>query len=264
LPRKLIDMNDMGTLTESCARAMDNLQSVRALTDIFGAFSGIEDQRVPTHVRDNIDATLRSAIVLLVTYWEAYIEDVCEEAGGNLINFISDPALLPKELRKNIAKELLSDKDELAVWRLSGNEWRSTVLNFYQSERVKRNRSFNSPKSPNTIEFFYRTLGLRDISAHWMYANSKMELDDLVELRGRIVHRGECGQSLDKNRVFECTQLVVLLICHTDIAIREYFKSVAGVEYPPYAIDECRYRFFSYFGDDGERMKGEPVAGGDA
>src|SRR5437867_8740204 len=54
------------------------------------------------------EVLFRSAVVLMVSHWEAYIEDICSEALDHLIQYTTDPAKLPKEIKKQVADEIKS------------------------------------------------------------------------------------------------------------------------------------------------------------
>jgi hypothetical protein len=65
--------------------------------------------------KHGVELLNKSAVVLTSAVWEAYCADLASEAVDHLIAKLSDPAKLPKELRKRIATELENDVNDLAV-----------------------------------------------------------------------------------------------------------------------------------------------------
>jgi hypothetical protein len=182
------------------------------------------------------DVVLRSAWVLLVTYWEAYLEDIASEALEHLVKQIVDPDKLPKELKKIIAKELIADKNDLAVWALAANGWRTIIQNRLPKIQESRNRSFNTPKSAQTRDFFCNALGIKDITTSWVIGGKKPEevckiLDRLVELRGQIAHRGKLteGKKVNVKGVEILKKWIKRLVAKTGGRINTELKNSTGV-----------------------------------
>lgn len=166
------------------------------------------------------DVVLRSAIVMLVTYWEAYVEDIVSEGVAHVVKHASDPNKLPKDLRKVITTELKADKDELAVWQLAGDGWRGLATKRLAGLCETRNRSFNSPKGNQTKKFFCESLGIPDITKAWqmgIYNSEKFcaTLEDFVELRGEIAHRGKIKNKVTVEYVKLMIEFIQILVGKT-------------------------------------------------
>src|SRR5687768_16205818 len=78
--------------------------------------------------------------------WEAYCEDLAAEAVEHLVTNAPDTTALPKVLRKTIASELESDKNDLAVWDLAGEGWKAVLRSRLADITERRNRSLNNPQ----------------------------------------------------------------------------------------------------------------------
>ncbi|MBI5817816.1 MAG: hypothetical protein HZA88_02425 [Verrucomicrobia bacterium] len=210
-----------------------NLDDIHQLIDYYEAVEELyrlDKDPLP----DGADVVLRSAIVLLVTYWEAYIEDIASEAIEHIIKHVTDPTKLPKELKKLVAKEIKEDVNELAVWGLAGDGWRSLIQQRLSRFSETRNRNFNTPKSAQTRDFFRKAIGIDDITSSWTFDEVKAEvicerLDKIIEIRGLIAHRGKLSQPVDKEHVKTFTYWMKKLVGTTGGRINSEVKKMTGV-----------------------------------
>lgn len=180
------------------------------------------------------DVVLRSAIVLLVTYWEAYLEDITTEAITLIVDKVSDPTKLPKDLKKSIIKELAKDPNELASWQLAGDGWRKLLQDRLPKLQEGRDRSFNTPKSHQTREFLSVALGIADVTKAWEFAERTPEenaakLDALVETRGQIAHRGKLTKKITEESVTDATDFIKKLVSKTGGKISTEVKKITGI-----------------------------------
>ena len=126
------------------------------------------------------------------------------------------------------------DKDELAVWRLSGNGWRSVLKSRLADIRSERNRRLNTPKTANIVELFQRALGIEDISTSWKWpkkmtaTRAKRKLDKYVELRGEIAHRGHGSASVKKLEVEDYAKFVKSLVKKTGGNVNSHVRKITG------------------------------------
>ena len=180
------------------------------------------------------DVVLRSAIVMLVTYWEAYVEDIAAEGVAHLVKNTSDPQKLPKDLLKSIAHDLKTDKHELAVWKLAADGWRSLLVKRLPELCVQRNRNFNTPKSAQTSNFLSAALGIADITVCWKFDTKVTKdpcktLDNLVECRGKIAHRGKLPKTVPVKTVKTLTDWITQLVDMTDGHVNKAVSTCCGV-----------------------------------
>jgi len=220
-------------MPSAARKAFDaNLADIEQLIDYHNTAEAIlkeTQQDLPA----GADVLLRAAIVLLITYWEAYLEDIVSEALEHLLTHTQDPNSLPTELKKAVAREIKTHNHELSPWMLAGPAWRQTIKSRLPKLQESRNRSFNTPKSMQTKDFICAALGIADITKAWnVDSNSpetnRQKLDKLVEIRGRIAHRGKLPKPVTLAVVKAATQFVRKLVAKTGGAINSELKKVTG------------------------------------
>jgi hypothetical protein len=142
---------------------------------------------------DSESIFIKAGIALLCSAWEAYVEDLARNGIDFLIKNCKEPKDLPEGVRKNIAKEIRLDKNELAPWELAGDDWRNVVLKRFEAAIAREVNTLNSPKAHKVKSVFSEMLGIDDITTCWHWAmfdvKSVSELvNHLVETRGSIAH----------------------------------------------------------------------------
>lgn len=222
-------------MASQARKAFDaNIKDVTALIELYETvvlFAKNNTEKTSIEPSD-YDVVLRSAIVLIVTYWEAYIEDIIQEAVNHLVAKVQSSEELPKELKKTLATEIKKDSHELAVWQLAGEGWRKLLQSRLVNLADARNRSFNTPKAQQTVEFVERALGLEDISLAWSKDDLQPELarkglDMLVEIRGQIAHRGKIDPPITLATVENAKNFITKLVSKTGGAINSHLKKHA-------------------------------------
>src|SRR5450759_106828 len=110
----------MGHFQSTAAATFEiSSEEVAQLTDIHEQISGKE------RGRRHLEVLNKSAIVLLCAIWEAYCEDVADEALRHLLAHLRDHNDLPEGRRRRIAKEQKEDKHELSPWKVAGTGWKA-------------------------------------------------------------------------------------------------------------------------------------------
>jgi hypothetical protein len=180
---------------------LENVKDIQRLWTLHKEQTGTSRQRLP--MRNIIN---RSIIILVTAYWEAFCEDLASEGLDHLIANCASPEEIPLELRKGIAKDLKRDLHELAIWTLAGDNWRAVLNDRKKIFEVERNRGFNTPKAEFIDRLFRQSLGIKRISEGWSWEGVTAEgaraaLDNFIELRGKIAHRGTIDEPLSKVRV---------------------------------------------------------------
>jgi hypothetical protein len=184
-------------------------------------------------VPEGYEVVFRSAVVLMVSHWEAYIEDICSEALDHLVRHTTDPTKLPKEIKKQVAGEIKRSSNEIEVWKLADAGWKAYLRGRLAAFKELRDRSFNTPKAENTADFIKRTLGIEDVRSAWSFdgKDSKAiseQLDRLVAIRGEIAHRGRLQQRLDAKFVTQQTAFLRHLASKTGGTINTHLKKATG------------------------------------
>lgn len=145
--------------------------------------------------RPDIQVISRSAVVLTCASWEAFCEDLAAEALCHLADHTPTGSALPTEIKKTLKKTLLDEKNDLAIWDLADDGWRSVLRDRAVLLSSDEDRSLNTPKPDPVKEFFLRNVGIKDITAAWKWhkndpSRTTQLLLDFVILRGSIAHRG--------------------------------------------------------------------------
>lgn len=167
----------------------------------------------------------RAGITLLCSAWEAYVEDLARNGITLLIEGCNNPADLPLEVRKNIAKAIKQDKNELSPWTLAGNDWRNVMMARFETAIAKEANSLNSPKSQKIKAIYAEMLGIEDITECWSWemfdkATVQQLIDHLVEIRGSIAHGRTSSQPAQTLRLIylhaitcQCVALMNNYVC---------------------------------------------------
>jgi RiboL-PSP-HEPN len=157
----------------------------------------IHDQvrvRKSDHQKTELEVLKRSALILAVTAWESFIEDTVTEQLDKLLKSTSDPAAIPS-IFNNIAHEWLEQArsgnkkpPDLILWTADNRK------NLVHQSLLRNLNSFHTPNSANTARMFKRYLDV-DIVKKWAWKGvspdeAQKQLDALIKLRGRIVHKG--------------------------------------------------------------------------
>jgi hypothetical protein len=110
------------------------------------------------------------------------------EALLHLAEHATEGAKLPKELKKSLKANLLDEKNDLAIWSLADDGWR-TVLRKRAALSNDDDRSLNTPKSAQVREFFRRNVGIRDITSSWRWHKNPPDRTTML-LDGRSTFEG--------------------------------------------------------------------------
>lgn len=207
----------------------DNIKDVEKLMQLHTKEAGSTPGR-----KYNLEVLNKSAIVLITSYWESYCEDIANEALNHLIKYISCSDRLPLSLRKQIATEIKSEKNELSPWLLSDDKWRNHIFSKLTALQEKRNRDLNTPNTINIKKLFESTLGISDITKKWSW-DKKMtikraseKLDKYVSLRCGIAHRGKSLKPVKKSEVTDYLNFIKKLAGKTGGSINIYLFEITG------------------------------------
>lgn len=205
-----------------------NLCDIKRLMELHQQEGGTSPGR-----RYNLEVLNKSAIVLITAYWEAYCEDVAAEALKHIIKHAKTSDVLPKELKKAIAKELEEDKNDIAVWKVADGKWKDYLQSRLEEWQEARNRKLNTPKTENIDALFMSAVGIGRVSKSWKWASmsvlqAKTKLDEFVTLRGSIAHRGKPSESVTKAKVQDYLNFIQKLATRTGGKVSSHVKSSTG------------------------------------
>ena len=210
----------------------ENADDIDHLIDLYQTMVSLSEHD-GEELSEGFEVLFRSAVVLMVSHWEAYVEDICGEALDHLVSHVDDPGKLPRELKKQVAKEIKSLQDESAIWQLANQGWKKYVRDRMAAFKQQRDRSFNTPKAQNTAEFIKQTLGIENIRDSWNFDGKGStavaeQLDNLIEIRGEIAHRGRIRQKLDADFITGQAKFLRRLVAKTGGRINKHIKQVTG------------------------------------
>lgn len=205
-----------------------NSKDIDRLLEIHAAIGGPKAGR-----RRRLEVLNKSAIVLITSFWEAYCEDIAAEGLAAFVDGCSDPSDLPKQLRGRIARELEEDRHDMAVWRLANDGWRAVLRGRLDELQEKRNRHLNTPKTAQIDSLFQEAIGIEHMSKAWYWSGmscdaARVKLDNYVELRGSIAHRGKALTSVNRTQVSGYYNHVTRLVGKTGGQVNRAVKQATG------------------------------------
>jgi len=206
-----------------------NAQDIERLLELHQEKGGTSPGR-----RRGLEVLNKSAIVLITSYWEAYCEDIATEGLEHIVQHGRSPDQLPKEIKQIIAKELKADPNDLSVWSLCGEGWKTILKTRLDHLRDQRNRKLNTPRTQNIDDLFLQALGLSSISSSWKWPKkmtidrARNKLDNYVTLRGEIAHRGIAANAVTKNQVEDYFYFIKRLVSKTGSAVNSHARKITG------------------------------------
>lgn len=144
----------------------------------------------------------KSAIVLLVACWEAFVEDLARESLTAMISSAANHNVFPDHVLERVASMHSGPK----AWKLAGDGWKEVLEGNLTGVLAKTTGSLNTPRTAQTNELFEKTIGLKNMSSAWYWSGRSANqvekaLDELVTLRGSIAHRVTTSSSVTLNHV---------------------------------------------------------------
>ena len=184
--------------------------------------------------RYGLEVLNKSAIVLITSYWESYCEDIAAEGLNHIVKHAKSANALPKKLKKQLAKEIKNDNNDLELWKVADDGWRNYLSSRLSKLQEQRNRKLNTPKSKNIDQLFLSAIGIPKISDSWKWATkmtvkrARDKLDKYVSLRGSIAHRGQHSKSVKKAEVEDYFSFIKQLAAKTGGEVNSHVKSTTG------------------------------------
>jgi len=172
---------------------------------------------------------LRAGIVLLVTAWENYVEQVAAEAFSRIRPIVlTDRAKLSSHL--DTAVRAAAKKDP---WSVTGVGWERVV----DAEVETLISDLNNASSGQVDGLFSKALAIGDCidGVTWRGKTAgkvRSDLKDLVDLRGEIVHKGQTYSSLDLDGVKSWRNFVDRCVPAFDAMLANELTSRYGIERP--------------------------------
>ena len=98
----------------------------------------------------------------------------------------------------------------------------------------RSNRKLNTPKYKNIDDLFESAIGIADVSSKWDLSTkmkaerARVKLDQLVELRGEIAHRGRAKTSVKKSTVVDYLEFIKKLAARTGGTVNNHVKRITN------------------------------------
>ena len=147
-----------------------NLTEVDRLVEIHTAISG----GGPGY-KHNVQVINKACLVLLVSCWEAYIEELAKNSFNVMLANAKSPMTFPTHVLDLAAKEI--KKDNNVLWSLHGDGWKDVLQNHREMILTKytEGSSFNTPSPKNIDKLFSELIGLTSITGNWYWPKMKAE-----------------------------------------------------------------------------------------
>jgi hypothetical protein len=210
----------------------DNMDEVADLVRIHIRVGGTGPGR-----RHRVEILNRSAIVLLVACWEAFVEDLASESFSALQKGLANPTVFPKKVLALAAKSLRENPDESSIWALAGDGWKTVLATHRVVVLDQFVGKLNTPRPGQVDQMFEKLIGLRNLSSNWKWKGMPNKralenLEQLVTLRGEISHRVTAGAPVLKKHVADAGELVLHLAVIASNRVRTFIQSRTGA--PPW------------------------------
>ena len=179
-----------------------NMSEVARLMDIHKAVAGAG----PGRKRD-VQILNKSAVIITLACWEAYVEDLAKNAFEHMLNVADDPSVFPEHVLAMAGKRIVK-AGALDVWSLADEGWKA-ALSVHKSEILNKyivKGSFNTPSCDNIDRLYSELVGLTSASNEFYWPGmsndkARQKLQNLIELRGEIAHRVESSTAVYKKDV---------------------------------------------------------------
>jgi hypothetical protein len=175
------------------ARATVNFNlAMKEIRDLLNYYSGLsQDQN-----NMNLEVFKRSSVILMVTAWESFVEDMFGLHINHRLNIAQSPDDISKAFNTVANSWYIAilnkydnhpKPDDFTRW--TGDNWKELIREKLREDLI----SLNTPKSKNISNLSKRYLGV-DITQEWNMPRisaqqASRKLDQLIEMRGEITHR---------------------------------------------------------------------------
>jgi hypothetical protein len=205
------------------------------LLNLHVKLSGIARGRRPSE----IGILNKSAIIFCAAIWEAYIEDVVEEAVKHLATHVTDRTKLPTRLVALIEQQNadLINRDKTRIWNVASKSIGDLVRD--QAKRAANTvpssgKEFNTAKTKPVSDLVEACLGLASIESFWNWrkmksASASAILDKFIKLRGDLAHGNKSVGDVNKSEPSKMLNHIVRLVEKTDEAITKHLTDLTGV-----------------------------------
>ena len=198
-----------------------SMKDARRLMQIHKNVGGTSQGR-----RYGLEVLNKSGVLFVAAAWEAFVEEVSRQAIDHILKKAQSHVKIPLPIRKATAKGLEDHKDELKVWNLAGEGWKSVVKTYRDQVIREEVSTFNTPKPHNVDTLYKKLFDITSVSATWSWQgisaeSAKLKLKEFMETRGAIAHRGYLGFSITKSYVEEHRKFINKISVRTSNVVRQ-------------------------------------------
>lgn len=205
-----------------------NLEEVDRLLDIHTQISGSG----PGY-KHNVQVLNKAALVLLVSCWEAYIEELAKNSFTEMLAAAGSPNVFPVHVLDLAAKEIKKNNETL--WGLHGSGWKEELKKHKEKilGKYTEGASFNTPSAKNIDKLFSELIGFIGLSSNWYWPkmstdSARSKLDWLISFRGEIAHKVATSSSAYKSHVHEYRDFLERLSVICNNRVVEFVKQQTG------------------------------------
>ena len=205
-------------MQQHMAQLLENLSEVNQLLAIHAKVAGGGRGR-----KYDVEVLNKSAVVLVVACWEAFVEDLAEVALRTLVDLSVSHVVFPDSVLERIA----SKHSGVHAWKLAGDGWKEAIRSNLKEVLAKTTGALNTPRAAQVDELFLKTIGLDRMSSSWAWnqrtsKNSITALDALITLRGAIAHRVKHSKPVLKRDVTSAIDLISRLAAKSSNRVRSF------------------------------------------
>lgn len=214
-------------------RLIENTSEVRQLHRVVRELSGGRRGPRPGDTETLKRIHNKSALVLVVASWEAFIEDVAMEAFDFMLAQATTPSVYPAKVLVLASAKLTESKDVRSVWELAGDGWRTVLLAYRDEVRNGLVEPFHSPRADKIDILIESLVGYRVISTAWHWKgtsvmSARSRLDELINRRGEIAHRVRPRAPVYQREVAQAIDLISRLAAITSRRLAEFVHDRTG------------------------------------
>jgi hypothetical protein len=183
----------------------------------------------------NLEVLNKSAVVLLVACWEAYVEDLASNSFDFLLANAISPDTFPSKVLATASRPLRKDQDEREVWKLAGEGWKDVLSRHRQQVFDRYIGRLNTPRPSNVDLLFENLIGFGKLSKLWKWQgvsnkSAINKLDRLITLRGEISHRVNTSRSVRRRYVERSTGFTNRLAAISLNAVRKFLETRTNID----------------------------------
>lgn len=169
------------------------IQDAERLFDFYDQALEVAHPSVP----EETEVLKRAALILAVTAWESFLEDLLKEKFLPILQSTKTASELESAFNSAVALWLAKEKGDhhktLITW--TGDGWKHHV----KAQFEKKILTLNSPGSVNCHSLFKVYLGI-DLKYHWRWRGYNSEtaskrLDEIIRIRGLVTHNSRRSTS---------------------------------------------------------------------